>query len=71
VQSRSALTFIKDVIERISGEDAEVDGRLRQVSAADLVIGSMLPELVAAERETGECHCRDAADTAREVSPGI
>ncbi len=53
VQSRSALTFIKDVIERISGEDAEVDGRLRQVSAADLVIGNMLPELVAAEREAG------------------
>ena len=53
VQSRSALTFIKDVIERISGEDAAVDGRLRQVSAADLVVGSMLPELVSAERETG------------------
>ncbi len=53
VQSRSALTFIKDVIERISSENAEIDGRLRQVSAADLVIGSMLPELVAAERETG------------------
>lgn len=53
VQSRSALTFIKEVIERISGEHAEVDGRLRQVSAADLVIGSMLSELVAAERETG------------------
>jgi hypothetical protein len=53
VQSRSALTFIKDVIERISGDATEVDGRLRQVSAADLVVGSMLPELVAAERETG------------------
>ena len=53
MQSRSALTFIKDVIERISGEDAAVDGRLRQVSAADLVVGSMLPELVSAERETG------------------
>jgi hypothetical protein len=53
VQSRSALTFIKEVIGRISGEDAEVDGRLRQVSAADLVIGSMLSELVSAERETG------------------
>lgn len=53
VQSRSALTFIKDVIERVSSEDAEINGRLRQVSAADLVIGSMLPELVSAERETG------------------
>lgn len=53
VQSRSALTFIKDVIERIADEDAEVDGRLRQVSAAELVIDSMLPELISAERETG------------------
>lgn len=53
VQSRSALTFIKDVIERMSGEAAETNGRLRQVSAADLVLGSMLSELVAAERETG------------------
>ncbi len=53
VQSRSALTFIKEMIERISGESAIVDGRLRQVSAADLVVGSMLPELVSAERETG------------------
>ena len=53
VQSRSALTFIKEVTERIASEDAEVDGRLRQVSAADLVVGSMLPELISAERETG------------------
>ncbi|MBV2089324.1 MAG: hypothetical protein KUF72_00385 [Candidatus Thiodiazotropha sp. (ex Ctena orbiculata)] len=53
VQSRSALTFIKDVINRIAKEDTQVDGRLRQVSAAELVIGSMLPELVSAEHETG------------------
>ncbi|HRX61972.1 MAG TPA: hypothetical protein P5260_12280 [Candidatus Competibacter sp.] len=53
VQSRSALTFIKEVIERIASESAQVDGRLRQVSAADLVVGSMLPELISAERETG------------------
>ncbi|MFC1702457.1 hypothetical protein ACFL1J_06935, partial [Pseudomonadota bacterium] len=53
VQSRSALTFIKDVINRIANEEALFDGRLRQVSAAELVIGSMLPELVSAERETG------------------
>lgn len=53
VQSRSALTFIKDVIDRITDEDAQVDGHLRQVSAADLVVSSMLPELLSAERETG------------------
>ena len=53
VQSRSALTFIKEVIERIAGEDAQVNGRLRQVSAAELVVGNMLPELISAERETG------------------
>ncbi|MEJ1487094.1 MAG: hypothetical protein RPU72_01825 [Candidatus Sedimenticola sp. (ex Thyasira tokunagai)] len=53
VQSRSALTFIKDVIDRIANEDTQVEGRLRQVSAAELVVGSMLPELISAERETG------------------
>jgi hypothetical protein len=53
VQSRSALTFIKDVIDRIADEEVQVDGRLRQVSAAELVIGNMLPELISAERETG------------------
>lgn len=53
VQSRSALTFIKDVIERSASEDALVNGRLRQISAAELVLQSMLPELIAAERETG------------------
>ncbi|MBC7489075.1 MAG: hypothetical protein H7240_02740 [Glaciimonas sp.] len=53
VQSRSALTFIKEMIDRISGELALSDGRLRQVSAAELVLSSMLPELISAERETG------------------
>ena len=53
VQSRSALTFIKDVIERIAGEEALTNGRLRQISAAELVVGNMLPELISAERETG------------------
>lgn len=53
VQSRSALTFIKDVIDRIVNEEVQVNGRLRQVSAAELVVGNMLPELVSAERETG------------------
>jgi hypothetical protein len=53
VQSRSALTFIKEMIERISHEPSIVDGVLRQVSAAELVLSSMLPELISAERETG------------------
>lgn len=53
VQSRSAMTFIKDVMERVSVEAADNNGRIRQVSAAELVIGNMLPELVSAERETG------------------
>lgn len=53
VQSRSALTFIKDLIERVSPQQAETDGQLRQVSAADLVIEKMLPEMLAAERDSG------------------
>ena len=53
VQSRSALTFIKEMIDRVGPENAVVDGRLRQVSAAELVLQSMLPEMIAAERETG------------------
>ena len=54
VQSRSALTFIKDLIERIGAEEAIVPGkRLRQVSAAELTLRSLLPEMIAAERETG------------------
>lgn len=53
VQSRSALTFIKEIIEDISSEDVITENRLRQVSAAELVLKSMLPEIIAAERETG------------------
>jgi len=56
LQSRSALTFIKDLVARIGTEDASPDGRLRRVSAAELVLrtrAEMLPELIAAERETG------------------
>ncbi|WXG55022.1 MAG: hypothetical protein RNU03_10245 [Candidatus Sedimenticola sp. (ex Thyasira tokunagai)] len=41
------------MIDRIANEDTQVEGRLRQVSAAELVVGSMLPELISAERETG------------------
>jgi hypothetical protein len=53
VQSRSALTFIKETIERNRTLHAVVDGRLRQIGVADLVLTGMLPEMVAAERETG------------------
>ena len=53
VQSRSALTFIRDIIERVSDQQSQSDNILRQVSVAELIIHNMLPELMAAERETG------------------
>ncbi|WP_257279602.1 hypothetical protein [Endozoicomonas sp. ISHI1] len=53
VQSRSALTFIRDIIERVADQSSQVDNTIRQVSVAELIINNMLPELVAAERETG------------------
>jgi hypothetical protein len=53
VQSRSALTFIKETIERNRTLDAISDGRLKQIGVSDLVLTGLLPEMVAAERETG------------------
>ncbi len=53
VQSRSALTFIKEMIERVATEEAIQGGRLRQISAAELILSSMLPEMIAAEQQTG------------------
>lgn len=53
VQSRSALTVIKDLLERIRDEEVLVGTRLRQVSAAELVMHGMLAEVIAAERERG------------------
>ncbi|WP_161795042.1 hypothetical protein [Arsukibacterium sp. MJ3] len=53
VQSRSALTFIRDTISRVSSESIIENNVIKQVSAAELVLGSMLSELVAAEREVG------------------
>jgi len=53
VQSRSALIFIKDIIEHVANEDAFTEGGLRQIGAAELVLKSLLSELIAAERETG------------------
>jgi hypothetical protein len=54
VQSRSALTFIEEVIKHVANEDASTEGGLRQIGAAELVLKkSLLSELIAAERETG------------------
>lgn len=53
VQSRSALTFIRDIVERSLDYDVNVGTRLRYISVAQLVLQNMLPELIAAEREAG------------------
>jgi hypothetical protein len=53
VQSRSALTFIKGIIEHVASEDATTGQGLRQIGAAELVLKSLLSELIAAEREAG------------------
>lgn len=53
VQSRSAMTFINEMIEHVASEAASSEGRLRQVSAAELILSSMLPEMIAAEHQTG------------------
>src|SRR5690606_32947781 len=53
VQSRSALTFIRDIVERTANLDAVSGTRLRYISVAQLVLQNMLPELIAAERESG------------------
>jgi hypothetical protein len=54
VQSRSALTFIKDVLESTARKKAESDaGQLYTIPAAELVLHSMLEEIMAAERAQG------------------
>jgi hypothetical protein len=54
VQSRSALSFIKEAIVSYSEREVCPDNyRLSQISAAELVLNNMLPELIAAERESG------------------
>lgn len=54
VQTRSALTFIKDVIEGASRKNIETEkSRLFTISPADLVLRSMLQEITAAERAQG------------------
>jgi len=53
VQSRSALTFIKEAIASVQDESAVVGSHLRQISVSELVLQSMLPEILAAEQATG------------------
>ncbi|WP_281715757.1 hypothetical protein [Alteromonas sp. CyTr2] len=53
VQSRSALTFIKAIVSRVSDDEAAHEGRIQQVSVAELLLQNMLSELVAAERDAG------------------
>lgn len=54
VQSRSALTFIKEALERSANLPIiAAEQRLYQVSAADLILEGLLPEMIAAERHTG------------------
>lgn len=54
VQSRSALTFIKDILDTAAGKNIEPDGtHLYTVSPAELVLRSMLDEITAAERVKG------------------
>ena len=53
VQSRSAMTFIKETINEVSTEAAFSGQQLRQVSAAELLLRRLLPEVIAAEQRTG------------------
>lgn len=53
VQSRSALTFIRDLLQHSAQLDVFNQPQLFQVSAADLVYDYLLDEMLAAERDTG------------------
>ena len=53
VQSRSALTFIRDLLQKSAQLDVFSQPQLFQVSAADLVHDYLLDEMLAAERDTG------------------
>lgn len=53
VQSRSALTFIKDVLDVSSRQQIDLAGSLYSIPPAELVLRSMLQEVVAAERAQG------------------
>lgn len=53
VQSRSAITFVKNAIGACAGQDALVDERPMQIPASAIVAGEMLNEMLAAERANG------------------
>lgn len=53
VQSRSAITFVKNAIGAYAGQDALVDERPMQIPASAIVAGEMLNEMLAAERANG------------------
>jgi len=54
VQSRSALTFIKDILEAASGKKIDPEEpRFYTIPPAELVLRSMLEEITAAERSRG------------------
>jgi hypothetical protein len=53
VQSRSAITFVKNAIGTCVGQDALVDERPMHIPASAIVAGEMLNEMLAAERANG------------------
>ena len=53
VQSRSAITFVKNAIGACADQDALVDKRPMQIPASTIVAGEMLNEMLAAERANG------------------
>jgi len=53
VQSRSAITFVKNAIGTCAAQNALVDERPMQIPASTIVAGEMLNEMLAAERANG------------------
>lgn len=53
VQSRSAITFVKNAVDSAAARDALERGHLTTISASRIVMGDMLTEMLAAERAHG------------------
>lgn len=53
VQSRSAITFVKNAVDTAAGRDALDRGQLTTIPASRIVAGDMLTEMLAAERAHG------------------
>lgn len=53
VQQRSALTFVRDIISSIKNKKCIVNNQIKFISVAELVLDSMLSELIAAEEIRG------------------